>query len=638
MLMRYALLLLLPFHTLLSSIIENEEELWKEAPAPAWTAPIDVPLNLDKRGSHLQFLLLDFQRFCPQHTEYFHMAVRPLSQTGVEAIAQLEIDFEPTFQKLHVHEIKVYRNGMWIDKKNSRHELLQREENLEENLVSGELTVVYFLEDIRPGDIIEYSYSTIGDNPLFSAHYFDRMSLEIGFIVEKISHRLLTYPEHKFTIKQFNTDVEPVITDLSQEIREWRWELEDPDYGADEDDQPDWFHPEAFLLTSDYKHWGEVADEIAPHFTLPEDFEESVPDEMATLVASWKGSDLDRALAALRFVQDEIRYLGFEEGIMGHKPHDPRKIFQQRFGDCKDKTFLLKALLHLMRISSTPIMVDTSEGKWLPQSLPLPYAFNHVILMITIDGTNYWVDPTICFQGGALAGNFFPNYYWGLPLAKGAGTLMQLPEHTLERPTEIETHVKIISENEAELTIIWNAYGAKADGYRNYVQQIGLLNLSEESLNKLQKKYGNVTRKSSMSMKDDRNQNVFTLTESYFLPLRQKGSKSTLNVSSIVVGHFLDSDFNPNRSTPYLLLYPLWVREHIRIDNPFGHCEEREEECDFDFSTIHYHFNSIIENKHADFFHELRHTDDYIPPDEILKYWDAVQEIEPLGSFDFKIK
>ena len=139
-------------------------------------------------------------------------------------------------------------------------------------------------------------------------------------------------------------------------------------------------------------------------------------------------------------------------------------------------------------------------------------------------------------------------------------------------------------------------------------------------------------------MKDDRNQNVFTLTESYYLPLRQRGSKSTLNISSIVVGHFLDSDFNPNRSAPYSLLYPLWVREHIHIDNPFGHWKEKEEESDFNFSTIHYHYNSIVEPKSADLFHELRHTDDYIPPDEILEYLDAVQEIEPFGCSDFKIK
>src|SRR5262249_46223415 len=140
---------------------------------------------------------------------------------------------------------------------------------------------------------------------------------------------------------------------------------------------------------------------------------------------------------ALRFVQDEVRYLGFEEGVMGHMPHDPFLVFQRRFGDCKDKTFLLHFLLHLMGISSTPVLVDISAGKALTEMLPTPFAFNHIILRITIDDVDYWVDPTISLQGGSLVKNYFPNYYWGLPLAKGTSSLVPLPDCDLEKPTRV---------------------------------------------------------------------------------------------------------------------------------------------------------------------------------------------------------
>jgi transglutaminase-like putative cysteine protease len=39
----------------------------------------------------------------------------------------------------------------------------------------------------------------------------------------------------------------------------------------------------------------------------------------------------------IRFVQDEVRYLGFEEGLNAHMPHTPLDVYNQRFGDCKDK-------------------------------------------------------------------------------------------------------------------------------------------------------------------------------------------------------------------------------------------------------------------------------------------------------------
>jgi hypothetical protein len=636
--LRFALLLLLPFHGLLGSIIENERDLYSEAPMAAWVIPIDFPLAFETTDSHLKFLLIDCQEFWPEQTKYYHIAIKAFTQAGVEAIAQLEIDFEPAFQKLIVHEIKVYRNGVWIDKRNSRHELLQREEDLEENLVNGELTLIYFLEDIRPGDILEYTYSKIGKNPLFCSHYFNKMLLQASMPIGKISHRLLTYPEHVFRIRPFNTYIEPKITDLTESLREWRWEMLDPDICPKEELQPEWYQCEAYVEMSDYQGWGEVAEEFIPLFALPEDFDSNLPMEMSNTVASWKGTQLERALAALRFVQDEVRYLGFEEGIMGYKPHDPRIVFQCRFGDCKDKTFLLHALLHLMGIASTPVLVDTREGKLLPEMLPHPTVFNHIILQMAIDGVDYWVDPTISLQGGSLKDNFFPNYYWGLPLDKGANSLVALPEWTVAKPTEIDTQIKIISEDLAELSITWTAFGSKADGYRHYVQQVGLSNLLEESLNALQKKYGNASIHFPMAAMDDRENNIFILTESYFLPLRKRGNKSILNISSIIIRHFLETGFNPNRTAPYSLIYPLWVKEHIHIDNPFANWKEEEEDNNYTGSSVHYHYSSKIEGQSADFYHELKHLNDHIPLEEIQRYWDAAQEIEFYGSLDFKIQ
>ncbi len=635
--LRFAFLLLFPFHCLLGSIIENEKDLYSEVPTPTWVAPVYFSDSFETQDAHLQFLLLDCQELLPEQTNYYHFAIKTFTSSGVEAIAQLEIDFEPTFQKLAVHEVRVRRDGVWIDKRNSRHELLQREEGLEDNLVSGVLTLVYFLEDIRPGDILEYTYSTIGTNPLFSSHFFNKMPLQTSIPIEKISYRLLTRPEHVFRIQKFNTKIEPMVTDLTESLREWRWEVVNPEISPEEESQPEWYQPEAFVEVSDYQSWGEVAEEIIPLFALPEDFDSNIPEEMANMVASWKGTQSERALAALRFVQDEVRYLGFEEGIMGFKPHDPRTIFQRRFGDCKDKTFLLHSLLRLMGIASTPVVVDTREGKLISEMLPSPNAFNHIILQITIDETHYWADSTISLQGGSLEGNFFPNYYWGLPLAQGTNSLLALPEYTLERPTEIETRVKMIFEDLAELSTVWTAFGSKADGYRQYVHHVGLAHLSEESLNVLQRKHGNASIHFPMAVMDDRENNIFTLTESYLFPLRKRGNKPILNVSSIVIRHFLTSDFNPNRIAPYSLTYPLWAKEHIHIESPFSNWKSEEEENNYMSNSVHYHFLSKIENQSADFYYELKHLKDSIPAEDLQEYWEAAQEIELNGSFDFKI-
>ena len=68
---------------------------------------------------------------------------------------------------------------------------------------------------------------------------------------------------------------------------------------------------------------------------------------MKALIEQWKDSATsksDLALMALRFVQDEVRYLSISEGSKGWQPAHPTLTFERRFGDCKDKSFLLHAL------------------------------------------------------------------------------------------------------------------------------------------------------------------------------------------------------------------------------------------------------------------------------------------------------
>ena len=78
--------------------------------------------------------------------------------------------------------------------------------------------------------------------------------------------------------------------------------------------------------SSQYKTWGHLAQKIAPLYVLPDDFPEIIPSEMQALVDRWKASTpilAERALLAIRFVQDEVRYLGIEENIGAIKPVTP---------------------------------------------------------------------------------------------------------------------------------------------------------------------------------------------------------------------------------------------------------------------------------------------------------------------------
>ncbi len=136
---------------------------------------------------------------------------------------------------------------------------------------------------------------------------------------------------------------------------------------------------------------------------------------------------LERAALATRLVQDEVSYLlnGLDGG--NYLPQSAEETWNIRYGDCKAKSVLLLALLREMDIEAEPVLVSTRMGDAVPELLPLPAAFDHVIIRAVIDGTDYWLDGTSAATRLATIGDV-PPFHYALPLrAGGAGLIAMTP-------------------------------------------------------------------------------------------------------------------------------------------------------------------------------------------------------------------
>lgn len=628
-------LLFLPIQFLLGFSIE-EEKLCMSGPSPEWVEarsfPLD-PIALKPSEVNAQNLLVDIQTHWEEKCTYYHVVTKALTQAGVKEIAQVDVDFDPTYEKVVFHEIRVFREGCFSDRlQSSRHDVLQRERGLESSLFEGKLTLVYFLEDIREGDIVEYSFSVVGAMPYLSSHLVKDIYFQGDEDIHRLYRRILMSKSHSLAVKPFHMTVEPQIIQISDELQEWTWEGLDITPYAYEDGQPSWYDNIAHVQLSEFQSWREVIEKLYPIYILPEDFQAYTSPEMLALVQEWEEATSDpvqRAFLAVRFVQEKVRYQGFEEGINGYKPQNPRDVFQRRFGDCKDKTFLLCAFLRLMEIDSTPVLVNMDLGQRLINALPSFFAFNHVILKIDIAAKTYWVDSTIQYQGGMrLEDNFFPPYHWGLPLVIEAEGLVKLPDVEMKRPSEIETSIVLSSEDFAEMTTTWTFYDFKADNARWHIASVGLKSLSEDSLKGIQKIYGKGLALSPMTVSDDRENNKLIVTESYRVPTQKRPGKKTLKVYSHVIRSYLESGINPERSTPYALYYPALVKERIHIENPFAEWSDDSYQEVYDHESLHF-AHSMNKREHSmDLYFEIEHRKDHVPASAIEDYCKITDEIE----------
>src|SRR5574337_1160160 len=295
-------------------------------------------------------------------TKYFKKAIKILSEAGVENSSEISIDFDPSYQKLFLHSLKIIRNGQTIDKLQlAKFKVVQQEKDLDKHLYNGSLTAVSFLEDIRKGDIIEYSYSIKGFNPIFNGKYFGLYDVQYSVPIYNLLYKLIIPSNRTLTIKNKGTEIKPSVQQSNSAIS-YEWKLNQVAALDVPKHTPDWYDPYPMVMISEFKNWKEVSDWARTLYPFNIELSPALQNKIEEIQKKNLTPE-SRTVEALRFVQDEIRYTGIEAGANSHKPHHPNQIFNQRFGDCKDKSYLLCSMLRKMNIEADPVLINTESRK-----------------------------------------------------------------------------------------------------------------------------------------------------------------------------------------------------------------------------------------------------------------------------------
>ena len=565
--MRYLYLALLLFYPLLSSA----QPAVKKTYLPAWIHALSPsgyqPSNVQEGG--FQYLLIDQQVNLPRQTAFFHYAAQVFTAEGVQSLSDISIDFDPTFQRLHLHKLQLRRAGTVIDKlAESQVRTIQREIGLERSLYDGSLTAIINLSDVRPSDIIEYSYSLVGFNPIYQGHFATTLYQQHPVPVNRIYYRLIARSKQKIHLKHYQGAKEPTVTRSPGQVT-YVWDIDALDYHITETNLPPSVDPFRRVALSTYNSWQEVAAWATPFYT----YDKSALSAIARSLPD--AYDQERKLLSLvQLVQDDIRYLGFEGGINGYKPHAPAKVFKQRYGDCKDKSLLLAALLRHEGIEANPLLVNTQLRGSIRDLLPSPHAFDHCVVHFRYQGNEYLVDPTISAQGGDLAHRSFPDYEQGLLIKPGSTELIDLPQPAVAELTVREI-IQVDSIGGAAHLVVRSEYsGDRADNVRRQFQTQRKADIEQSYLDFYRNLYPSVVSKDTIRLYDyDRaTLNKVIVEESYQIPQfweqSQDGESLQAELSPIVLASQLGYPAAPARPQPYYLGTPYSYSQITRVEMP----------------------------------------------------------------------
>lgn len=401
-------------------------------PAPGWVTRHAIPADTGTAAAGgVTMLLRDNQAAFDADgatTIAWDDATKVVAPDGLSKAANLAIAWNPETERLAIHRVLILRGTQTIDVlATQRFTILHRETNLERAAIDGRLTASLQIAGLQIGDIVEVAGSRRHLDPAMAGHH------EAQFLFYPTA-RDAGLDAHWPAAAALRWRAMPGLPAAAQSTAGGvaRLSLHVPNLreprlpkGA-----PPRFRQADVLQFSDWADWAELSSVIGRLFDraatpLPGG---PVAAEAARIAAASPDPVL-RAQAALRLVEDQVRYLfvGLNDG--GYVPAAADETWRRRYGDCKGKTVLLLALLKALGISAQPVLVNTTGfGDAIPRYLPSAGLFNHVLVRATIAGRSYWLDGTR-LGDRRLADLQPPPFRWGLPLqARGAALVAMMPD------------------------------------------------------------------------------------------------------------------------------------------------------------------------------------------------------------------
>lgn len=511
------------------------------------------------------FLLIDRQVNAFTRQSYFHYAYKLISEQGVQENSEISIDYIPAYQKFYLHGIRVIRNGKLLDR-NDFYQLkeIQKEEDLDEHIYDENKTVYIILKDIRPGDIIDYDFTIEGFNPVFRDKLYVKFSPNLEYSLPHFYYRILM-PAKEVKYKYFN-DAPPPHVIRSENQEEWIWDLKDRKPVETDDMIPSWYTNYPMVEVSGFTSWKEVEQWGMDVFSFDESLDPELLQEINAIKSKYSATQ-EQVIAALRFVQKKIRYLGIEIGMNSHKPNSPNKVFRQRFGDCKDKSLLLCTMLQQLGVEAYPALVNTWMSSEILNAVPSAMIFNHTVVKAVINKYEFWFDPAISTQEGDLNHTHIPDYEYGLVLDGNFNGLNVVPNFVSSK-TNIKEKITVKDFNgNAELQIITEYQGNDADNIRYSFTQSTLKEIQKNYLEFYRRIYDSISVEKSLYFKDDTLQNLFTTFEKY--KIKDFWKKEKQEIQSFIYPYTISEKIQSYSNTEIKRESPLYLEFPLNIHHSF---------------------------------------------------------------------
>ena len=536
-----------------------------------WVEEISYDDNIvPKEGAHQTYLLWARQTDADRGKTFHATAVRLETALAVQNQSQWCINLDPRFHHLTLHWLRVVRNKGRIDQlRRDRMRLIQRETQLEHQVIDGGWTLLVVLDDVRPGDSIEAAYTFASRHPI-SFGWSETFFTVPAQVVVGCYRLSVIFDSTRRAMRWKGSDDAPAhqanVTDEGR--TKWIWEGSQTTLRDNEPNSPSSYLNFIWLQVSDVPDWNHLAQRFSEAWNGASD--DGAPDLLAEF-ASPAEVNAAAVTALIRQIQDGFRYLSIDLETGGWVPATPAVTARQRRGDCKDLVWLAFAILKSWGVEARPVLVGTGLCGRVASVLPMTALFNHAVLEVRIGGAARWFDLTLRSQGGDFFSQPVKWFEFGMPVDPA----IKAPE---AQPGAQATNLLAVREaiyldtrrgESSAVEVLLRAEGPQAEFFRRTRLAQGPEGFANERLKTAQRRYNKAKRMGALQLRDDRDANVFELAETFEISdvvyPGERGERALFDVPpNIVLQTFALPEDKPRRC-PWAMPFPFEVRHSLTL-------------------------------------------------------------------------
>ncbi len=254
--------------------------------------------------------------------------------------------------------------------------------------------------DLEPEDVIELRYS-IRSGPLrgLPGHFWSSYIFDTGIPTALTRFSIVSKSDQPLHTRLHNVELDPEVS----EIDGWRlqsWEMRRVEGASTPAAAPPALERVPWLDLSTLASWEQIVEWYAG---IAKGRTRATPALRARALDLTADAETDSAKvhAVARFVRGSIQYEGGSFIDSGLVPFAAETVLRRGFGDCKDQSALIVALLRAVGIDAHMALVNGRDESTVDY-LPSPRFTHAIVRAVTGEGRGLWIDPT----AGGLA---FPN-------------------------------------------------------------------------------------------------------------------------------------------------------------------------------------------------------------------------------------